>query len=109
MCGDTPIGVNLSGSKGRCSLETPSLSRLEPSAPSEKEKKRGFWGHPKPRQGEPCTPWGRALPLSCCLWGTPQTPAGRTLHPLGKGVALKLLPMGDTPNPGRGTSVPLHL
>ena len=32
--------------------------------PSEKEKKRGFWGHPKPRQGDPCTPWGGVLPLS---------------------------------------------
>ena len=40
--------------------------------------------------------------------GTPQTPAGRTLHPLGKGVALKLMPMGDTPRQGLGTSVPLH-
>src|SRR5437763_5671085 len=62
--GDTPIGINLSGSKGRCPLKTPSLSRLEPKAPSEKEKKRGIWGHPKPRPGDPCTPWGGVLPLS---------------------------------------------
>src|SRR5437763_15407036 len=37
--GDTPIGVHLSGSKGRCPSKTPSLSRFEPLAPSAKEKK----------------------------------------------------------------------
>jgi hypothetical protein len=49
--------------------------------------KRGNWGHPKPRQGGPCTPYvgaygvaapcipGREDPLSWCVWGC------RPLHP----------------------------
>src|SRR5258708_23993651 len=28
-----------------------------------RERKRGFWGHPRPRQGEPCTPFTRVHQL----------------------------------------------
>ncbi len=37
--------------------ENPFSSRLLAACGGEREK-RGSWGHPRPRQGEPCTPSG---------------------------------------------------
>src|SRR5216683_1984793 len=52
-----------------CPRKTPFLSFCLPPAAA-REKKRGFWGHPRPRQGGPCTPSGHppvkgVLPESC--------------------------------------------
>src|SRR5436305_12260767 len=70
-CRQSPIRINLSGvPRGssplagfkECPLENLFSFLAPPSAA--REKKKVFWGHPKPRQGEPCTPWATAMPVS---------------------------------------------
>jgi hypothetical protein len=101
------------GLKQREALCTPFF--LPPSAAE--GKKKGSWGHPKPRQGDPA-------PLKSAAKEETPNPGRGTLHPMGADFSKERLSacsfscrlrrqkerkgvVGDTPNPGRETLHPL--